>query len=150
MTFTFPVKERQDSMKRAMARQAEGESLAAAALGEASDTMMAHSLALQLRNLPSLVEIGGPVTGGGCRGYPAARRGSSDPIRRGRRRLGRLGVDADGDDLVAEGQGRVQGALGELADAAVAVRSAPVALRAACSIQRGGAGCASGVPTRSG
>jgi len=60
-----------DSMKRAMARQAEaerekrakiinaeGESLAAAALGEASDTMMAHPLALQLRNLQSLVEIG--------------------------------------------------------------------------------------------
>jgi len=60
-----------DSMKRAMARQAEaerekrakiiaaeGESLAAAALGEASDMMMAHPLALQLRNLQSLVEIG--------------------------------------------------------------------------------------------
>jgi len=60
-----------DSMKRAMARQAEaerekrakiinaeGESLAAAALGQASDTMMAHPLALQLRNLQSLVEIG--------------------------------------------------------------------------------------------
>ncbi|GAA4032013.1 slipin family protein [Arthrobacter methylotrophus] len=60
-----------DSMKRAMARQAEaerekrakiiaaeGESLAAAALGMASDTMMAHPLALQLRNLQSLVEIG--------------------------------------------------------------------------------------------
>jgi len=60
-----------DSMKRAMARQAEaerekrakiinaeGESLAAAALGEASDIMMAHPLALQLRNLQSLVEIG--------------------------------------------------------------------------------------------
>ena len=59
-----------DSMKRAIARQAEaerekrakiinaeGESLAAAALGEASDTMMAHPLALQLRNLQSLVEI---------------------------------------------------------------------------------------------
>ena len=58
-------------MKRAMARQAEaerekrakiiaaeGESAAAAALGEASDTMMAHPLALQLRNLQSLVEIG--------------------------------------------------------------------------------------------
>ena len=58
-------------MKRAMARQAEaerekrakiinaeGESLAAAALGQASDTMMAHPLALQLRNLQSLVEIG--------------------------------------------------------------------------------------------
>ncbi|MCX4425931.1 slipin family protein [Streptomyces mirabilis] len=60
-----------DSMKRAMARQAEaerekrakiinaqGESLAAAALGDASDIMMDHPLALQLRNLQSLVEIG--------------------------------------------------------------------------------------------
>ena len=60
-----------DSMQRAMARQAEaerekrakiinaeGESRAAAALGQASDTMMAHPLALQLRNLQSLVEIG--------------------------------------------------------------------------------------------
>ena len=60
-----------DSMKRAMARQAEaerekrakisnaeGESLAAAALGDASDTMMAHPLAVQLRNLQSLIEIG--------------------------------------------------------------------------------------------
>ena len=60
-----------ESMKRAMARQAEaerekrakiinaeGESLAAAALGDASDIMMAHPLALQLRNLQSLVDIG--------------------------------------------------------------------------------------------
>ncbi len=60
-----------DSMNRAMARQAEaerekrakiiaaeGEALAAAALGEASDSMMAHPLALQLRNLQTLVEIG--------------------------------------------------------------------------------------------
>jgi regulator of protease activity HflC (stomatin/prohibitin superfamily) len=60
-----------DTMKRAMARQAEaerekrakiiaaeGESLAAAALGDASDVMMQHPLALQLRNLQSLVEIG--------------------------------------------------------------------------------------------
>ena len=60
-----------EGMKRAMARQAEaerekrakiinaeGESMAAAALGEASDIMMAHPLALQLRNLQSLVEIG--------------------------------------------------------------------------------------------
>jgi regulator of protease activity HflC (stomatin/prohibitin superfamily) len=59
-----------ETMKRAMARQAEaerekrakiiaaeGESIAAAALGDASDTMMAHPLALQLRNLQSLVEI---------------------------------------------------------------------------------------------
>ena len=60
-----------DSMKRAMARQAEaerekrakiinaeGEALAAAALGDAADVMMAHPLALQLRNLQSMVEIG--------------------------------------------------------------------------------------------
>ncbi|MFG2138595.1 slipin family protein [Streptomyces sp. NPDC048650] len=60
-----------ETMKRAMARQAEaerekrakvisaqGESLAAAALGDASDTMMQHPLALQLRNLQSLVELG--------------------------------------------------------------------------------------------
>ncbi|HSO15510.1 MAG TPA: SPFH domain-containing protein [Arthrobacter sp.] len=60
-----------DSMKRAMARQAEaerekrakiiaaeGEAIAAVALGAASDTMMAHPVALQLRNLQSLVEIG--------------------------------------------------------------------------------------------
>jgi hypothetical protein len=58
-------------MKRAMAKQAEaerekrakiinaeGEFRAAAALGDASDIMMAHPLALQLRNLQSLVEIG--------------------------------------------------------------------------------------------
>ncbi|WP_235441217.1 slipin family protein [Streptomyces sp. Mg1] len=64
-----------DSMKRAMARQAEaerekrakiisaeGESMAAAALGDASDIMMAHPLALQLRNLQSLVEIGAGYT----------------------------------------------------------------------------------------
>jgi regulator of protease activity HflC (stomatin/prohibitin superfamily) len=60
-----------ESMKRAMARQAEaerekrakiiaaeGESLAADQLGAASDIMMAHPLALQLRNLQSLVELG--------------------------------------------------------------------------------------------
>ena len=60
-----------ESMKRAMARQAEaerekrakiisaeGESLAADALGAASDIMLAHPLALQLRNLQTLVEIG--------------------------------------------------------------------------------------------
>lgn len=60
-----------DTMKRAMARQAEaerekrakiiaaeGEALAAASLGRASDTMMAHPLALQLRNLQTLVELG--------------------------------------------------------------------------------------------
>jgi len=60
-----------DTMKRAMARQAEaerekrakiiaaeGEALAATALGQASDMMMAHPLALQLRNLQSLLEIG--------------------------------------------------------------------------------------------
>jgi regulator of protease activity HflC (stomatin/prohibitin superfamily) len=60
-----------DSMKRAMAREAEaerekrakiiaaeGEARAAAALGDASDTMMAHPLALQLRNLQTLLELG--------------------------------------------------------------------------------------------
>jgi regulator of protease activity HflC (stomatin/prohibitin superfamily) len=60
-----------DTMKRAMARQAEaerekrakiiaaeGESLAATALGQASDIMMEHPLALQLRNLQTLIEIG--------------------------------------------------------------------------------------------
>ena len=60
-----------ESMKRAMARQAEaerekrakiinaeGESMAADALGAASDIMMEHPLALQLRNLQTLVEIG--------------------------------------------------------------------------------------------
>jgi regulator of protease activity HflC (stomatin/prohibitin superfamily) len=59
-----------ESMQRAMARQAEaerekrakiiaaeGEALAADQLGAASD-IMAHPLALQLRNLQSLVEIG--------------------------------------------------------------------------------------------
>jgi regulator of protease activity HflC (stomatin/prohibitin superfamily) len=60
-----------DSMKRAMARQAEaerekrakiiaaeGEALAAGELGRASDVMIAHPLALQLRNLQTMVEIG--------------------------------------------------------------------------------------------
>lgn len=60
-----------DSMKRAMAKQAEaerekrakiiaaeGEALAAAKLGDASDTMMSHPLALQLRTLQTLVEVG--------------------------------------------------------------------------------------------
>src|ERR687891_193170 len=59
-----------DSMQRAMARQAEaerekrakiiaaeGESAAAGELAQASDVMMAHPLALQLRNLQTLVEI---------------------------------------------------------------------------------------------
>jgi len=60
-----------ETMKRAMARQAEaerekrakiiaaeGEFLAASALGDAADIMMAHPLALQLRNLQTLIEIG--------------------------------------------------------------------------------------------
>src|SRR5438876_2078353 len=60
-----------ESMQRAMARQAEaerkkrakiiaaeGERLAADALGDASAVMGAHPLALQLRNLQTLVEIG--------------------------------------------------------------------------------------------
>jgi regulator of protease activity HflC (stomatin/prohibitin superfamily) len=60
-----------DTMKRAMAKQAEaerekrakiiaaeGEFLAATALGNAADIMMEHPLALQLRNLQTLIEIG--------------------------------------------------------------------------------------------
>lgn len=60
-----------ESMKRAMARQAEaerekrakiinaeGEKLAASTLGDASDIMMEHPVALQLRNLQTLVELG--------------------------------------------------------------------------------------------
>lgn len=59
-----------DSMQRAMAKQAEaerekrakiiaaeGEQLSAAALGEAADTIAAHPIALQLRNLQTLTEI---------------------------------------------------------------------------------------------
>jgi regulator of protease activity HflC (stomatin/prohibitin superfamily) len=59
-----------ESMKRAMARQAEaerekrakiiaaqGEALAAGELAAASDVMIAHPLALQLRNLQTLAEI---------------------------------------------------------------------------------------------
>ena len=59
-----------ESMKRAMAKQAEaerdkrakiiaaeGEALAADKLGIASDVMVAHPLALQLRNLQTLLEI---------------------------------------------------------------------------------------------
>jgi regulator of protease activity HflC (stomatin/prohibitin superfamily) len=59
-----------ESMKRAMARQAEaerekrakiiaaeGEALAAGELAHAADVMLAHPLALQLRNLQTLVEI---------------------------------------------------------------------------------------------
>jgi hypothetical protein len=58
-------------MQRAMARQAEaerekrakiiaaeGEALAAGELGRAADVMMDHPLALQLRNLQTMVEIG--------------------------------------------------------------------------------------------
>ncbi len=59
-----------ETMQRAMARQAEaerekrakiiaaqGEALAAGELAQASDVMMAHPLALQLRNLQTLVEV---------------------------------------------------------------------------------------------
>jgi len=59
-----------ETMKRAMARQAEaerekrakiiaaeGEALAAGELARASDVMIAHPLALQLRNLQTLVEV---------------------------------------------------------------------------------------------
>lgn len=60
-----------EGMKRAMAREAEaerekrakiiaaeGEAMAADSLGLASDVMVAHPLALQLRNLQTLVELG--------------------------------------------------------------------------------------------
>lgn len=60
-----------ESMKRAMAREAEaerekrakiiaaqGEAMAADSLAAASDVMMAHPIALQLRNLQTLVELG--------------------------------------------------------------------------------------------
>jgi regulator of protease activity HflC (stomatin/prohibitin superfamily) len=59
-----------ESMQRAMARQAEaerekrakiiaaeGEALAAGELGRAADVMMAHPLALQLRNLQTIAEV---------------------------------------------------------------------------------------------
>jgi regulator of protease activity HflC (stomatin/prohibitin superfamily) len=59
-----------ETMKRAMAKQAEaerekrakiiaaeGEALAAGQLAQAADVMMAHPLALQLRNLQTLIEI---------------------------------------------------------------------------------------------
>ena len=59
-----------EDMKRAMAKEAEaerekrakiiaaeGEAMAAASLGRASDIMMEHPLALQLRNLQTLIEI---------------------------------------------------------------------------------------------
>ncbi len=44
--------------QRAKIIAAEGEALAAGELGRASDVMMAHPLALQLRNLQTMVEIG--------------------------------------------------------------------------------------------
>ena len=44
--------------KRAKIIAAEGEALAAGELGRASDVMMAHPLALPLRNLQTMVEIG--------------------------------------------------------------------------------------------
>jgi hypothetical protein len=43
--------------KRAKIIAAQGEALAAGELGHASDVMMAHPLALQLRNLQTLIEI---------------------------------------------------------------------------------------------
>jgi hypothetical protein len=44
--------------KRAKIIAAEGEALAAGELGRAPDVMMAHPLALQLRNLRTMVDIG--------------------------------------------------------------------------------------------
>jgi regulator of protease activity HflC (stomatin/prohibitin superfamily) len=46
-----------DQQKRAKIIAAQGEALAAGELARASDVMMKHPLALQLRNLQTLVEI---------------------------------------------------------------------------------------------
>jgi hypothetical protein len=78
-------------MKRAMAQQAEAErekratiiaaeseALAADALGTAADVMLAHPLALQLRNLQSLVLPRSRMRGrvhSGHTGHPPDRRG---------------------------------------------------------------------------
>jgi SPFH domain / Band 7 family len=48
----------QTTLRKVVGQHTLDETLAAAALGEASDIMMAHPVALQLRNLQSLVEIG--------------------------------------------------------------------------------------------
>ena len=96
-----------ESMQRAMARQAEaerekrakiiaaeGEALAAGELGRASDVMMAHPLALQLRNLQTMVEIArrqeldGRLPGAADEHDPGARR-VPRPRAQGRRRAPR-------------------------------------------------------------
>jgi regulator of protease activity HflC (stomatin/prohibitin superfamily) len=116
-----------EGMKRAMAKQAEaerekrakiinaeGESLAAAALGDASDTMMAHPLALQLRNLQSLVEIG--VDKNTVVVFPAplmstiaemgnflAREGDASDAHERQRAISSVGVGTQGDGPTASG-----------------------------------------------
>ena len=115
-----------EGMKRAMARQAEaerekrakiiaaeGEALAAGEFGRASDIMDAHPLALQLRNLQTLVESWWTRTrpsspprpserAPGHRDLPHARAGRGagaaaplDATRRGLRRLGRIGTTGE-------------------------------------------------------
>jgi hypothetical protein len=56
----------------------EGEALAAGELGRASDIMMDHPLALQLRNLQTMVEIGVDTLLAAPRRY-RSRRGAADP-----------------------------------------------------------------------
>jgi regulator of protease activity HflC (stomatin/prohibitin superfamily) len=96
-----------ETMKRAMAREAEaerekrakiiaaeGEAAAAAALGNAADTMMAHPLALQLRNLQSLVEIG--VDKNTTVVFPAPLMSTIADLGSFLRRESQAAVDADG------------------------------------------------------
>ena len=106
-----------DSMKRAMAKQAEaerekrakiiaaeGEALAAAQLGVASDTMMAHPLALQLRTLQTLVEVGVDkntlvVVPGAAPGLDRRLTASSIASRRSRTGAQRCGASREWQDL---------------------------------------------------
>ncbi|HEY2657473.1 MAG TPA: hypothetical protein VGI55_16945, partial [Solirubrobacteraceae bacterium] len=55
--YLTPRKAEAEREKRAKIIAAEGEALAAGELAIASDVMMAHPLALQLRNLQTLVEV---------------------------------------------------------------------------------------------
>jgi regulator of protease activity HflC (stomatin/prohibitin superfamily) len=98
-------------MKRAMARQAEaerekrakiiaaeGEALAAAALGDASDTMTRHPLALQLRNLQTLVELG--VDKNTTVVFPAPLMSTIDELGRFLAREGRAAAELPADAMV--------------------------------------------------
>jgi regulator of protease activity HflC (stomatin/prohibitin superfamily) len=54
---TLPIQSQASREKRGKIIAAQGEALAAGELAHASDVMMAHPLALQLRNLQTLVEV---------------------------------------------------------------------------------------------